>query len=101
MRTIQEKTIDLANIASEDLLIKRAEGDTLYIQVEGSASISVKGKNSEIDAYVMVPAINMSTFAKLNNITEAGYYMCLISGLDQVEMEASGSGKMHWKVMGD
>lgn len=101
MRTIQEKTINLANIASGDLFIKKAEGDTLYIQVEGSASISVKGKNSEIDAYVMVPAINMSTFAKSDNITEEGFYMCVIGGLDQIEMEASGSGKMHWKVMGD
>ena len=49
----------------------------------------------------MVPAINMSTFAKSDNITEEGFYMCVIGGLDQIEMEASGSGKMHWKVMGD
>lgn len=101
MRTIQEKTINLANIISEDLFIKKTEGDTLYIQVEGSASISITGKNSELDTYVKVPAVNMSTFAMSENIKEAGFYMCVIGGLDQIQMTASGSGKMHWKVMGD
>ena len=43
----------------------------------------------------------MSTFAKANAISEAGFYMCVIGGLDQIQMEANGTGKMHWKVMGD
>ena len=46
MRTIQEKTIDLNNINPEDLFIKKAGGDTLYIQVEGAGSVSFTGKNS-------------------------------------------------------
>ena len=101
MRTIQEKTIDLNNINPEDLFIKKAEGDTLYIQVEGAGSVSFTGKNSELNTYVNLPVVNMSTFAKEESIAKEGFYMCIIGGLDQVQMTASGSGKMHWKVMGE
>mgnify|MGYP003476209182 CR=1 FL=1 len=58
MLTVQEKTVDLTNYSPEDSFIKKADGGTLYIQVEGEASVSLK-------------------------------------------MEANGTGKMHWKVMGD
>ena len=101
MITVQEKTIDLTNINPEDLFIKKANGGTLYIQVEGDASITLSGKNSELETYVSLPVVNMSTFAKSESISEAGFYMCVIGGLDQVQMEANGTGKMHWKVMGD
>lgn len=101
MITVQEKTIDLTNINPGDLFIKKADGGTLYIQVEGEASVSVSGKNSELSTYVSLPVVNMSTFAKANSISAAGFYMVVIGGLDQIQMEASGTGKMHWKVMGD
>lgn len=101
MLTIQEKTIDLTKINPEDLFIKKAGGDTLYIQVEGEASVSFSGKNSELETYINLPVVNMSTFAKEENISKEGFYMCIIGGLDQIQMTASGSGKMHWKVMGE
>lgn len=98
---IQEKTVDLANIKSDDLFISKAGGGTLYIQVEDAANISIEGKNSEMSTYVALPVVNMSSFAKKDKIEEAGFYMCVIGGLDQIQMTATGSGKMHWKVMGD
>ncbi len=98
---LQERTVDLTNIKPEDLFIQKAEGGTLYIQVEGTPSVSIEGKNSELETYISLPVVNMSTFVKTNNITEAGFYMCVIGGLDQIQMAASGTGKMHWKVMGD
>jgi len=101
MITVQEKTVDLTNYNSEDLFISKADGGTLYIQLEGDASINLTGKNSELETYVSLPVVNMSTFVKTDNITSAGFYMCVIGGLDQIKMEANGSGKMHWKVMGD
>lgn len=98
---LQEKTVDLSNIKPEDLFIGKVGGGTLYIQVEGAPSISIEGKNSELESYVSLPVVNMGTFAKSSEITEAGFYMCVIGGLDQIQMTASGTGKMHWKVMGD
>ena len=98
---LQERTVDLTNIKPEDLFIQKAEGGTLYIQVEGTPSVSIEGKNSELETYISLPVVNMSTFVKTNNITEAGFYMVVIGGLDQIQMNATGTGKMHWKVMGD
>jgi hypothetical protein len=43
----------------------------------------------------------MSTFAKGDKISGEGFYMVVIGGLDQIKIEANGTGKMHWKVMGD
>lgn len=101
MLTVQEKTVDLTNYSPEDLFIKKADGGTLYIQVEGEASVSLTGKNSELSTYVALPVVNMSTFAKGDSISGEGFYMVVIGGLDQIKMEANGTGKMHWKVMGD
>ena len=98
---LQERTVDLSNIKPEDLFIGKVGGGTLYIQVEGAPSISIEGKNSELESYVNLPVVNMGTFAKSSEIKEAGFYMCVIGGLDQIQMTASGTGKMHWKVMGD
>lgn len=98
---LQERTVDLTNIKPEDLFIQKASGGTLYIQVEGAPSVSIEGKNSELETYISLPVVNMSTFAKANKIEEAGFYMVVIGGLDQIQMTASGTGKMHWKVMGD
>ena len=56
------------------------------------------------DIAIAVPGVEL-TESQLDSINtmvgEAGFYMCVIGGLDQIQMEASGSGKMHWKVMGD
>lgn len=101
MLTVQEKTVDLTNYSSEDLFIKKADGGTLYIQVEGDASVSISGKTSELSTYVALPAMNMTTYVKGEQIAGPGFYMCVIGGLDQIKMEATGTGKMHWKVMGD
>ena len=101
MITVQEKTIDLTNINPGDLFIKKADGGTLYIQVEGEASVSVSGKCSELSTYVAIPAMNMTTLIKETSITAEGFYMFVIGGLDQIKMEATGTGKMHWKVIGD
>ena len=98
---LEERTVDLTKIGPEDLFIKKANGGTLYIQLEGNASISLSGKNSELETYVDLPVVNMSTFAKANKIEAAGFYMVVIGGLDQIQMNATGTGKMHWKVMGD
>lgn len=101
MITIQEKTVDLNNINPADLLIRQTEGGTLYVQIEGDASVSFAGKSLELDSYVNLPVVNMSTFTKSDAITSEGYYMCMFNGLDIVQITASGTGKMHWKVVGE
>ncbi len=101
MTTIQEKTIDLNNINPEDLFIRNTEGGTLYVQVEGDASITFAGKSLELDTYVNLPVVDMGTFTKSDAITGEGFYMCIFGGLDQIQMTASGTGRMHWKVMGE
>lgn len=98
---LEEKTVDLTQSSPEDLFIKKANGGTLYIQLEGNASISLSGKNSELETYVDLPVVNMGTFAKASKIETAGFYMAVIGGLDQIQINATGTGKMHWKVMGD
>lgn len=98
--SLQERMIDLANYNEEDLLAS-AQGDTLSIQVVGDANVNIFGKHSELEDYLPVGIINICTIEKLTGINGAGLYICPITGLDQIKLEVSGSGKIHWRMLGE
>lgn len=101
MAILRDKTIDASNVTDSDKYIKGIQGSSLSIQVDGSVKLSVSGGHSNtVDGpnYSLM-GVNMSTLAKVSNITSAGIYLFIIEGLDEVELNLSGTGTIHWKEM--
>lgn len=99
--SFQRGIIDLSNYTEEDLIVKKLQYGLVAIQVEGSATVSIKGKTSALDDYVNLCVINLGTLTKSNNIAGAGAYLCGVNGLDELKFEVSGTGKISWKELGD
>ena len=103
MTTLRDVTIDLNNLKEEDKYLRRISGDMLSIQLDSPISLTVKGSHKNFDEGNMYPLaiINMTTLAKSTTINEAGVYNVMISGIDEIELEMSGSGKLHIKELGE
>lgn len=98
---LREQTIDTDKMTENDKSIKNVFGDVLTIQVDGSAELTITGKNTELDDYYDIGLVNMTTLSKESSISSPGYYMAIITGLDDIKLDITGSGKIHWKEIGD
>lgn len=103
MTTLRNITIDLSKVKKEDKFIRRITGDMLSIQLDSPISLTVKGSHKNFDEGNMYPLaiINMTTLAKSTTVEEAGVYSVMVSGIDEVELEIEGSGKLHIKELGE
>lgn len=99
--SIQSGTIDLANYKEADLYIKRMEFSTLALQLDEGASVTVKGKHAALDTWVDLCAISLGTLSKVDSMSGPGAFVVGVNGLDEVKFEVSGSGKIHWKEIGE
>ena len=103
MATLRDRTIKASNVTEKDKYIKNIQGTSLNIQVDGSCKLSISGGHSntiEGPNYALT-GINMSTLEKVSNISSPGLYLFIIEGLDEIELNLSGTGTIHWKEMGD
>lgn len=96
-----KRLIDLDDYKVEDLTIKNLEGGMLSIEATGTPTVSIAGKHTDLNEGFNLGLINMTSLSKVDSITEAGLYLCPISGLDEVTLTVSGSGKLNIKDMGD
>lgn len=99
--TEQRGIIDLTNYKEEDLLIKDLQNNTLALQLDGTVTLTVKGKHSVFSTWNDLTAINLGTLSKTSSLTGNGVYVIAISGIDEVQFTASGTGKISWKELGD
>lgn len=103
MITLRDKTIDLASIKEEDKKIKNIIGSTFSFQIDGSATLSVNGSHSNFDSdqeYALA-VVNMTTLDKTTSASGPGIFMVVVTGIDEVSLNISGSGVIHWKELGD
>lgn len=101
--TLRDKTIDVSKMTNADKVIKGVRGSTLSLQVDGNVNLTLKGshENFESSQYYTIGVINMTTMAKATSITGAGLYLAIIEGLDEIVLDISGTGIVHWKELGD
>lgn len=103
MITLRDKTIDLTSIKEEDKKIKNITGSTLSFQIDGSATLSVNGSHANFDSdqeYALA-VVNMTTLDKTPSASGPGIFMVVVTGIDEVSLNISGSGVIHWKELGD
>ena len=43
----------------------------------------------------------MTTLEKTTQASEPGLYMVIVEGIDEMKLEFSGDGVIHWKELGD
>lgn len=100
---LRDKTINTSNITDSDKIIKGVRGSTLSIQVDGNVNLTLKGSHENFisSQYYTIGVVNMTTMQKMTSITGAGLYLVIIEGLDEIILEISGTGIIHWKELGD
>ena len=57
--------------------------------------------NFESNNSYAIALINMTTLDKVTETTTPGLYLAIVEGIDEMELEISGSGVIHWKELGD
>lgn len=95
----QSRTIDLSNYSADDLILKGIQGSIISISTEGSPSVIVKGKNSEIESEFTLAIINLSTLTKTDSISGAGIFAVPCPGVETIKLQVSGSGKIKIKEL--
>ena len=103
MEILRDKIIDTSKMTSKDKIIKNITGNTISIQIDGDAKLSMKGShaNFESNNSYAIALINMTTLDKVTETTTPGLYLAIVEGIDEMELEISGSGVIHWKELGD
>ena len=103
MGILRDKIIDTSKMTSKDNIIKNITGNTMSIQIDGDAKLSMKGShaNFESNNSYAIALINMTTLDKVTETTAPGLYLAIVEGIDEMELEISGSGVIHWKELGD
>ena len=103
MEILRDKIIDTSKMTSKDKIIKNITGNTISIQIDGDAKLSMKGShaNFESNNSYAIALINMTTLDKVTETTAPGLYLAIVEGIDEMELEISGSGVIHWKELGD
>lgn len=101
--TLRDKTIDISKMTNVDKVIKGVRGSILSLQVDGNVNLTLKGSHENFvsDKYYPISVINMTTMEKATSITEKGLYLAIIEGLDEIVLDISGTGTIHWKELGD
>ena len=103
MVILRDNTIDTANISEDDKKIKNITGSTLSFQIDGSATLSVNGSHANFDSdqeYALA-VVNMTSLDKTTSASGPGIFMVVVTGIDEVSLNISGSGVIHWKELGD
>lgn len=98
---LRQNTIELNNIKEEDKIIKNIKGSTLSIQVDGSGTLSLKGRHYESDQTYDLGLINMTTLSKTTAVSSPGIYLAILEGIDEITLDLGGSGNVSWKEIGD
>ena len=103
MEILRDKIIDTSKMTSKDKIIKNITGNTMSIQIDGDAKLSMKGShaNFESNNSYAIALINMTTLDKVTETTTPGLYLAIVEGIDEMELEISGNGIIHWKELGD
>ena len=103
MEILRDKIIDTSKMTSKDKIIKNITGNTISIQIDGDAKLSMKGShaNFESNESYAIALINMTTLDKVTETSAPGLYLAVVEGIDEMELEISGSGVIHWKELGD
>ena len=103
MEILRDKTIDTGKMTPKDKIIRNITGNTMSIQIDGGAKLSMKGShaNFESNESYAIALINMTTLDKATETKAPGLYLAVVGGIDEMELEISGSGVIHWKELGD
>lgn len=101
--TIRDNTIHLTNVKDSDKVIRNVKGSTLSLHIDGEVSLTLRGSHENFDSIQAYPIaiVNMSTLEKNTIVSEAGLYLAIIDGLDEIVLDMSGTGIIHWKELGD
>lgn len=103
MEILRDKTINTGNAKPQDKIIKNITGNTISIQIDGDAKLSMKGShaNFESNESYAIALINMTTLDKVIETTTPGLYLVIVEGIDEIQLDFSGNGIIHWKELGD
>ena len=103
MEILRDKIIDTSKMASKDKIIKNITGNTISIQIDGEVKLSMKGShaNFESNESYAIALINMTTLDKVIETTAPGLYLVIVEGIDEIQLDFSGNGIIHWKELGD
>lgn len=104
MSIIFSRKIDLSNYDPTELVIGNTNGGQLTIQIDGAATLAVKGKHIQSETYVNLGVVNATTFDVTDSITNPGIYNVDISDVDNIKLELINDDKnseIFIKVVGD
>ena len=103
MEILRDKIIDTSKMTSKDKIIKNITGNTISIQIDGEVKLSMKGShaNFESNESYAIALINMTTLDKVIETTAPGLYLVIVEGIDEIQLDFSGNGIIHWKELGD
>ena len=103
MEILRDKTINTGNAKPQDKIIKNITGNTISIQIDGEVKLSMKGShaNFESNESYAIALINMTTLDKVIETTAPGLYLVIVEGIDEIQLDFSGNGIIHWKELGD
>ena len=103
MEILRDKIIDTSKMTSKDKIIKNITGNTISIQIDGEVKLSMKGShaNFESNNSYAIALINMTTLDKVTETTTPGLYLVIVEGIDEIQLDFSGNGIIHWKELGD
>lgn len=103
MEILRDKTINTGDAKPQDKIIKNITGNTMSIQIDGDAKLSMKGShaNFESEQSYAIAIINMTTLDKVTETTTPGLYLVIVEGIDEIQLDFSGNGIIHWKELGD
>ena len=103
MEILRDKTINAGTVKPQDKIIKNITGNTISIQIDGEVKLSMKGShaNFESNESYAIALINMTTLDKVIETTAPGLYLVIVEGIDEIQLDFSGNGIIHWKELGD
>lgn len=103
MEILRDKTINISEASLKDKIIKNITGSSISVQIDGDAKLSMKGSHANFDSdnFYTLAMINMTTLEKITEASAAGLYLVIVEGIDEIQLDFSGSGVIHWKELGD
>lgn len=87
---IEKRLINLSGYEDSDLKFSNTNGNMMIIQLDTSATITVKGGDVSSSTLYNLGAINMSDFSVVTSISAPGLYGINILGIDAISLEVSG-----------
>lgn len=97
----ERRVIDLSNYTDDDLLFDIVYGESLVIQVDGDANVTVTGKQTEAENYAPIGLLSLADFTTKTSITASGLYSCDAQCIDKIKLEVEeADSKVYVKVVG-